>query len=135
MRLFEFTDDLDGVIEDEADARGDAALLTTLEVLRNQSAGKHLVPRVQANTLINIVNNQGTDSSYTLKSLLDAYKTNEAVKNLIADIKDDDDGVKYVYLQPIDGEELGGDLEGSTTSSEPDKIVSKMADKAIANRS
>ena len=86
MRLFEFADDLDGVIEDEADARGDAALLTTLEVLRNQSAGKHLVPRVQANTLINIVNNQGTEQGYTLKSLLDAYKTNEAVKNLVSDI-------------------------------------------------
>lgn len=132
MRLFEFSPE--DVIEDEAEARGDGDLITTLEFLRNQSAGKHLVPRVRVDSLINMVN-MHNEVDYSNNDLMNAYKTNEVVKNLIADIKEDEKtGIKYVYLQSIDGEDLG-DVGGEEGAEDSAKIVSGMADKAIANRS
>jgi len=137
MRLNEFVYDED-IIEDEADARGDGDLLTTLFFLRNQSAGKHLVPRVRVDSLINMINMHSDTESFSNSDLMNAFKTNEVVKNLIADIKDDEKtGIKYVYLTPIDG---SADLEGSTgdteaVKSDPEKVVANMANKAIANRS
>lgn len=137
MRLNEFVIE-DDIIEDEAEARGDGDLLTTLEFLRNQSAGKHLVPRVRVDSLINMINMHTDGSDYSNNDLMNAYKTNEVVKNLIADIKEDEkSGIKYVYLKPIGGEDMGdvGGDGGAGNSSEPEKIVAGMADKAIANRS
>lgn len=131
MRLFEFA--VEDVIEDEADARGDADLITTLEFLRNQSAGKHLVPRVRVDSLINMVN-MHNDTDYSNNDLMNAYKSNEVIKNLIADIKDDEKtGIKYVYLKPVDNEELSGST-GEESQADASGIVSKMADKAVANR-
>ena len=121
-----------------SDARGDMDLITTLEFLRIQSEGKHLVPRVRVDSLINMVNMHNDGESFGNASLMNAFKTNQVVKNLIADIKDDErTGIKYVYLKPIDNSD---DLEGSAddaeaVKSEPEKVVAKMADKAIANRS
>jgi len=137
MRLNEFVYDED-IIEDEADARGDMDLITTLEFLRNQSAGKHLVPRVRVDSLINMINMHSDSETFSNSSLMDAFKTNDAVKNLIADIKDDEtSGIKYVYLKPLNGDDglEGAPDDADTVKSEPGKIVSKMADKAIANRS
>lgn len=139
MRLNEFAFDED-IIEDEAEYRGDGDLLTTLYLLISQSAGKHLVPRVRVDSLINMVNMHGDPDSvpFTNKSLEDAFKTNKDVKNLIADIKDDEQtGIKYVYLnrldEPADGD--GVPTSDEPSQSEPEKIVSGMADKAIAKRS
>jgi len=137
MRLNEFIYDED-IIEDEADARGDMDLITTLEFLRSQSAGKHLVPRVRVDSLINMINMHSGTETFSNSSLMDAFKTNDAVKNLIADIKDDEtSGIKYVYLKPLNGDDglEGAPDDADTVKSEPGKIVSKMADKAIANRS
>ncbi len=132
MRLFEFAPE--DVIEDEAEARGDGDLITTLEFLRNQSAGKHLVPRVRVDSLINMIN-MHNDVDYSNNDLMNAYKTNEVVKNLISDIKEDEKtGIKYVYLKNIDDEELGN-VGGEESGEDSAKIVSGMADKAVANRS
>jgi hypothetical protein len=139
MRLNEFVYDED-IIEDEADARGDMDLITTLEFLRNQSAGKHLVPRVRVDSLINMINMHSDSETFSNSSLMNAFKTNEVVKNLIADIKDDEStGIKYVYLQPTDQDDpdqmdssAGG---ANAVKTEPEKVVSSMANKAIANRS
>jgi hypothetical protein len=142
MRLFEFTAEFDDIIEDEADARGDADLLTTLSYLQAQSAGKHLVPRIQLNALAQMLNMHQTDNAvpFTAKSIEEAFKSNDELKNFIANIKEDEkDGTKYVYLKRLDdGPEGGGDdsMAGATPGvGEPGAIVSKMADKAIANRS
>jgi hypothetical protein len=140
MRLFEFTSEFDEIIEDEADERGDADLLTTLSYLQAQSAGKHLVPRIRVDSLVNMINMHQSDDAvpFTAKSLEDAYKTNEEVKNFIANIKDDEKtGSKYVYLKRIDdGPEGGGEGGGvNPGTGDPANIVSKMADKAVANRS
>lgn len=137
MRLNEFIYDED-IIEDEADARGDMDLITTLEFLRSQSAGKHLVPRVRVDSLINMINMHSDTETFSNSSLMDAFKTNDAVKNLIADIKDDEtSGIKYVYLKALNDDDglEGAPDDADTVKSEPGKIVSKMADKAIANRS
>ena len=137
MRLNEFVYDED-IIEDEADARGDMDLITTLEFLRTQSAGKHLVPRVRVDSLINMINMHTDGETFSNSSLMNAFKTNEVVKNLIADIKEDENtGIKYVYLKPIDqSDELAGSPDDvDAAKSGPEKIVSGMADKAIANRS
>jgi hypothetical protein len=139
MRLNEFVYDED-IIEDEADARGDMDLITTLEFLRNQSAGKHLVPRVRVDSLINMINMHSDSETFSNSGLMNAFKTNETVKNLIADIKDDEStGIKYVYLKPTDQDDPD-QMDGSTgdaeaVKSEPEKVVSSMANKAIANRS
>ena len=131
MRLFEFS--AEDVIEDEAESRGDADLITTLEFLRNQSAGRHLVPRVRVDSLISMVGGQ-TGGDYSHNDLMNAYKTNEVVKNLIADIKEDEkSGIKYVYLKGIDDEELGN-VGGDKGGDDSAKIVSGMADKAVAAR-
>lgn len=141
MRLFEFTNEFDDIIEDEADERGDADLLTTLSYLQSQSAGKHLVPRIRVDSLVNMINMHQSDEAvpFTAKSLEDAFKTNDQVKNFIANIKDDEKtGSKYVYLKRIDDGPEGGvgdDGLGGPSAGEPEKIVSKMADKAVANRS
>lgn len=140
MRLFEFSTDFDDIIEDEADERGDADLLTTLSYLQAQSAGRHLVPRIRVDSLVNMINMHQSDEAvpFTAKSLEDAFKTNDQVKNFIANIKDDEKtGSKYVYLKRLDdGPEGGGDDgTGGAGVGEPEKIVSKMADRAISNRS
>lgn len=142
MRLFEFANEFDDIIEDEADARGDADLLTTLSYLQAQSAGKHLVPRIQINALAQMLNMHQSDRAvpFTAKSIEDAFKSNTDLENFIADIKEDEkDGTKYVYLKRLDDgpEGAGDDGQGGATPgvSEPEAIVSKMADKAIANRS
>ena len=83
MRLFEFSSDFDDIIEDEADERGDADLLTTLSYLQAQAAGKHLVPRIRVDSLVNMINMHQNDEAvpFTAKSLEDAFKTNDHVKN------------------------------------------------------
>jgi hypothetical protein len=137
MRLNEFVYDED-IIEDEADARGDMDLITTLDFLRYQSAGKHLVPRVRVDSLINMINMHSDSETFSNSSLMNAFKTNEVVKNLIADIKDDETtGIKYVYLKPTDDsdEAEGAPGDAKAAKSEPEKVVAGMANKAIANRS
>jgi len=61
---------------------------------------------------------------------------NQLLKNLIKDIKDDNTGVKYVYLQPFaDDSEMAalGDTDAPKTA--PEKTVDAMAKSALANRS
>ena len=79
---------LDEVLEDEADGRGDANLLTTLEFLRNRAHDTHIQPRIRVDSLINLVQGAG-EQQFNLENLLAAYKNNPNVKNLIKDIKDD----------------------------------------------
>ena len=137
MRLREFTKDFDdSIIEDEADSRGDANLITALEFLRNRSHDSHLVPKVRVDSLINMV--KGTDQSeFNLDSLLGAFKTNETVKSLIKDIKDDEHGVKYVYLKTFsdDNADDSPTLASGSMAANPEKTVDAMAQRALKNRS
>jgi len=137
MRIREFTKDFDdSIIEDEADSRGDANLITALEFLRQRSHDSHLVPKVRVDSLINMI--KGTDQSeFNLDSLLGAFKTNETVKSLIKDIKDDEHGVKYVYLKTFSDDKVDDapTLASGSAAANPEKTVDAMAQRALKNRS
>jgi hypothetical protein len=127
---------IDEVLEDEADGRGDANLLTTLEFLRNRAHDTHIQPRIRVDSLINLVQGTG-EQQFNLENLLDAYKNNQTVKNLIKDIKDDPSGVKYVYLEPFaDDVEQTQDAAGPEDfKTAPERTVDSMAKSALAKRS
>jgi hypothetical protein len=128
-------DHIDAMIEDEADGRGDANLITTLEFLRNRAHDTHVQPRVRADSLINLVQKTG-QQQFTLENLLDAYSDNENIKALVKDIKDDSTGVKYVYLQPFaDDSEIAAVGDENAPRTAPEKTVDAMAKSALANRS
>jgi hypothetical protein len=134
MRLREFTDSHAAMIEDEADDRGDANLIAALSFLQNRSADQHLVPKIRVDALINMIKNTGVEE-FNLASLLDAFKTNDTVKNLVKDIKDDENGSKYVYLNSV-GDDAESAMPGDMNAprSPPEKIVGSMAKSALAKR-
>lgn len=139
MRIKEviLEDIIDDVLEDEADGRGDANLLTTLEFLRNRAHDTHIQPRIRVDSLINLVQGTG-EQQFNLENLLAAYKNNPDVKSLIKDIKDDSTGVKYVYLEPFeDDTEFSQDAnsEASGFKTAPERTVDSMAKSALAKRS
>lgn len=127
-------DQIDDMLEDEADGRGDSNLITTLEFLRNRAHDTHVQPRVRADSLINLVQTTG-EQQFTLENLLDAYSDNENIKALIKDIKDDSTGVKYVYLQPFaDDTEMAAIGDENAPRTAPEKTVDAMAKSALAKR-
>jgi hypothetical protein len=127
-------DHIDDMLEDEADGRGDANLITTLEFLRNRAHDTHVQPRVRADSLINLVQKTG-QQQFTLENLIDAYSDNENIKALVKDIKDDSTGVKYVYLQPFaDDSEMAAIGDENAPRTAPEKTVDAMAKSALAKR-
>ena len=127
-------DDSTGAIEDEADSRGDSALITALEWLRHEATQSSAVtPRVKVDTVIERVRAIPGNEAFNFAALDAAYDHNETVKTLIKDIKDDEKtGSKYIYLalpentvdEPVAGNDQGTDPAASA------KIVSKMANHA-----
>ena len=132
----ESLDIVDEVIEDEADSRGDAALITALELLRNEAQHSGAVtPRVKVDTVIERVREIPGNEGFNYAALEAAHEHNDTVKSLIKDIKDDEkSGSKYVYLtlpeNTIDPEDPIG-AQGAP-AGDPSKIVSKMANRAAA---
>jgi len=138
MRAREFIveNSLDDIIEDEADQRGDANLIDALEQMRYSSHDKRAVPMVPAEGLINLVRGMPGTEMFSMENLLDAYKTNEAVKNLVDDIRDNKDGVKYVYLSKFADDPTSP--EAAITSSSipnPERTINSMAKRALSKRS
>ena len=136
MRAYEFiVEGLNDIIEDEADSRGDGNLITTLETLRNRAHTTHDVPMVRVDSLINIIRKIPGSEMFTVENLLDAYKTNDTVKNLIKDIKDNKDGVKYAYLATFADDPETGDTSVETTKiSNPEKTVDSMAKRTLSKK-
>jgi hypothetical protein len=136
MRLSEFNlKALDAdIIEDDTEDRGDDNLVTALTFLRNKSRDQHLNPKVRVDSLINMVKNTGADL-FNLDSLTQAFKQNQSVKNLIKDIKDDEQGVKYVFLKTFSDDDVEEEtaIAYGTQQDNPDKVVSQMADRALKN--
>jgi len=132
----ESLDIVDEVIEDEADSRGDSALITILEWLRNEAQTSGAVtPRVKVDTVIERVREIPGNEAFNYAALEAAHDHNDTVKSLIKDIKDDEkSGSKYVYLtlpeNTIDPEDPLG-AQGAP-AGDPSKIVSKMANRAAA---
>jgi hypothetical protein len=135
MRLHEFSKNYAEIIEDEAESRGDSNLIAALSFLQNRSANQHLVPKVRADSLINMVKNTGVNE-FNLESLLNAHKTNDSVKSLIKDIKDDENGTKYIYLQSRTDDTYDTDVGDMSAPRAPaEKVVGSMAKSALAQRS
>lgn len=128
------SDTLGGMIEDEAETRGDAVLATALEELRNRAHG-HTVPRVRVDSLVNLVKKIPGGEMFNVEALENARKSNDAIKELIKDIKDDANGVKYVYLNTFMDDEFGDEaIGGNGAKTAPEKTVSAMASRAAKNR-
>lgn len=139
MRAREFIREAnDSFIEDEADVRGDRNLADILETLRFQAHDKHDVPMIRVESLINMVRELPGTEMFSVENLMDAYKTNETIKNLVKDIKDNKDGIKYVYLTTFaDQPETGDDSMAVTANqvTDPEKTIDSMAKRALAKRS
>lgn len=133
--IFEDVGDLgNSAIEDEAETRGDSALITALEWLRHEAEESNAVtPRVAVDTVIDRVRSIPGNEAFNFAALDAAFKSNESVKAMVKGIKDDPHtGGKYVYLAPPentvdDTDPLGAD---SAPAGDPSKIVQKMADRA-----
>ena len=121
-------------IEDEAETRGDSALITALEWLRHEAEESGAVtPRVAVDTVIDRVRGIPGNEAFNFAALDAAFKSNESVKAMIKGIKDDPHtGGKYVYLAPPENTVDDTDPLGaaSAPAGDPAKIVSKMADRA-----
>jgi hypothetical protein len=125
-------------IEDEADTRGDSALVTSLEWLRNEAEETSAVtPRVAVDTVINRVRNIPGNEAFNFAALDAAFKSNDVVKGLIKSIKDDTHtGTKYIYLTPPENTiDDTGSMDGTAGAKPGDssKIVSGMAKRAAGN--
>ena len=121
-------------IEDEADTRGDSALITALEWLRHEATESNAVtPRVNVDTVIERVRAIPGNEAFNYAALEAANDHNDTVKSLIKDIKDDEKtGAKYIYLAlpentVDDTDPLNVD---SDVQADNARVVSSMAKRA-----
>jgi len=123
-------------IEDEAETRGDSALITTLEWLRNEAEQSNAVtPRVAVDTVINRVREIPGNEAFNFAALDGAFTSNDTVKSLIKKIDDDTHtGTKYVYLAPPENTVDNADPLGAqgAPAGDPAKVVSSMAKRAAS---
>jgi DNA polymerase III epsilon subunit-like protein len=132
-RLFE-DDDLSAYVEDDADHIAIDALINTLRELQ-YSSNHATVPKISVEALINLVRNKPGAEAFTLETLQNAKQHNEAVKSIVANIKDDANGTKYVFINPVNTDvEVPGE-DGAAAQTAPEKTVSSMANRALSNRS
>lgn len=131
-KLRESSDDT--IIEDEAELRGDGNLVTAIEVLQQKSKDKHDVPMIRVDSLINMIRNMPGTEMFTAENLQDAFKSNESVKNVIDDIKDNSDGVKYVYIKSLNGIDDAETNLDNNPEFGAERTVDSMAKRAMSNR-
>jgi hypothetical protein len=139
MRFSEFNrriteGDLSHFVEDDADHAANDALINTLREIQFSSDHAQ-VPKISVEALINLVRTKPGGEAFNLETLLAAKKNNEAVGNIVGDIKDDENGTKYVFIQPVEPDEAEipqGDAEATQTA--PEKTVASMANRALDKR-
>ena len=139
---------IDDMLEDDVTDHENGALLTILSYLQNRAADTHKQPRIRADSLINLVQAAGFPQ-FNYQTLLNISKNNENAKSLIKDIKDvtvkskdnkvtlgqGGELVKYVYINPVDSNDLDLDSEqDSAPKTAPEKKVDSMAKRAAKAR-
>lgn len=115
----------------EAESVSTYNLINTLENLRSTT------DQIRVDSLVNLVRKKPGSEMFNVDLLVDAYKENPGVKNMIRDIKDDESGVKYVFLKALDGSDQPDvpDTGDSVDSGvNPEKTVATMAKRAIGRR-
>ena len=126
--------DLSHFVEDDADHLANDALIDTLRELQ-YSSDHAAVPKISVEALINLVRSNPGAEAFTLDTLQKAKQHNEAVKSIIANIRDDENGQKYVFINPVDSDvEVPGE-DGEVSKTAPEKTVSAMANRALSSRS
>jgi hypothetical protein len=127
--------DLADFVEDDADHAANDALINTLREIQ-YSSDHAAVPKISVEALINLVRQQPGAEAFNLDTLVNARKNNDTVKNIVTDIKDDDQGTKYVFINPAEPAMPGGvGGEGEVGQTAPEKTVSSMANRALSSRS
>jgi hypothetical protein len=124
-----------GAIEDEAESRGDSALIDALEWLRHEAEQTSAVtPRVAVDTVIERVRDIPGNEGFNYALLDAAIKSNDTIKGMIKGTPKDDPktGKKYIYLSPPENTTDESDPLGAGTApaGDPTKIVQKMANRA-----
>lgn len=127
--------DLGDYIEDDAHNSATMALIEVLHELQTNSQHAE-IPKISVEALIHLVKNQPGGETFNLDGLNSAKKNNETVQNIIGDIKDNEEGIKYVFIKPLEQTEetpeTGTEAEASKTA--PEKTVASMAKKALSAR-
>jgi len=130
--------DYSSYVEDDADNHcGDILALVLRNVMFSSDHAE--IPKIRLDALVNLVRAEPGGEAFNAESLKMAQQHNEAVKNLITNVKEDDNGVKYVYLNRKDeygaddpsDQEQGG---ASPSMTAPEKTVASMAKRAAGNR-
>jgi hypothetical protein len=137
--LRESETDYSAFVEDDADNHCADILSGVLQNIIF-SADHAEIPKIRVDALIHLVRNAPGGEAFNAESLKSCQQNDDNIKNLIDNIKDDANGVKYVYLNredpfgadPIEGP-AGSDDEAS--KSAPEKTVSSMAKRAAGARS
>ena len=126
--------DLADFVEDDADHAANDALINTLREIQ-YSSDHAAVPKISVEALINLVRQQPGAEAFNLDTLVNARKNNDTVKNIVTDIKDDDQGTKYVFINPAEPAMPGGvGGVGEVGQTAPEKTVSSMANRALSSR-
>ena len=128
--------DLGELIEDDADDATLELLADTLRELQFSAEGAH-IPKISVQSLINLVKMKPGGEAFNLESLKVLQQNSDLIKNMIASIKDDDTGVKYVYIKPMstDADLEMSDSDSSGVKTAPEKTVDSMAKRALGKRS
>lgn len=125
----------ESAIEDEAESRGDSALIEVLELLRSEAADTSAVtPRVAVDTVIERVRRIPGFESFNYAALDAAIKSNDTVKNLVKGPPKDDQhtGDKYLYLTSFENTvDVSGGEGGDLGADKGASVVSGMAKRAI----
>jgi hypothetical protein len=101
-------------------------LLPVLMFLKKRSEDKELAPKLRTDSLIQLVKNAG-DTTFDYQTLVSAYESNEAVKELIKNFNKDS-----VTLKSAEDEDSGEEYKGQ--AKDPIDTVKMMAQKARKNR-
>ena len=129
-------DDLSHLVQDDSDEEINYVLADTLRELQMQS-GHAKIPKISVEALINLVKMKPGGEAFGLEALQKASKNDDTVKNLIADIKDDQHGVKFVFINPVDpvdDNEFTDNDDHDAVKTQPEKTVGKMAKRALSKR-
>lgn len=141
MRYYEIRkplkeNDYSAFVEDDAENHCADVLAGVLQNIIF-SADHAEIPKIRVDALIHLVRNEPGGEAFNAESLKNCQQNDESIKNLIANIKDDDNGVKYVYLKredPMGGDEFATPDSAEATKTAPEKTVSSMAKRAASSR-